>query len=86
MDRDNLRDIQRLQRSRPGGRARVMLFGEYAGGEQGEGQRGEVVSDPYYGGSAGFEKVYEQVRRFSQNFLREAFPGAEGASERGRGC
>ncbi|KAJ6157494.1 Protein-tyrosine phosphatase low molecular weight mammalian [Penicillium chermesinum] len=30
---------------------------------------GEVVEDPYYGGSKGFENVYKQVTRFSQGFL-----------------
>ena len=30
---------------------------------------GEVVKDPYYGGANGFEEVYQQVTRFSQNFM-----------------
>ncbi|KAL1975125.1 hypothetical protein VTN31DRAFT_3517 [Thermomyces dupontii] len=30
---------------------------------------GEEVPDPYYGGIKGFEKVYEQVMRFSEGLL-----------------
>jgi low molecular weight phosphotyrosine protein phosphatase len=30
---------------------------------------GEVVQDPYYGGANGFEEVYQQVVRFSLNFV-----------------
>ena len=66
MDRSNLSDLQRLQRSNPDGKAKVMLFGAY-----GEGKNGEVVADPYYGGQDGFEKAYEQCARFSRNFLKD---------------
>ncbi|KAG6030851.1 hypothetical protein E4U41_007750 [Claviceps citrina] len=63
MDRSNLSDLKALQK---GGKARVMLFGEFSG-------RGkpEVVNDPYYGGRDGFDKAFEQCSRFSGNFLRE---------------
>lgn len=45
---------------------RVMLFGEWSGRGKG---RGEEVEDPYYGGGKGFEIAYEQVDRFSRNFM-----------------
>ncbi|KAL2021825.1 hypothetical protein VTK56DRAFT_6599 [Thermocarpiscus australiensis] len=69
MDRSNLEDLQRLQRRKPGSKAKVMLFGEYSGTG-----RAEAISDPYYGGRQGFEKAYEQARRFSINFLKDVFP------------
>ncbi|KAL4808877.1 phosphotyrosine protein phosphatase I superfamily [Aspergillus unguis] len=51
--------------------AEVRLFGDYGAGgalhEQIGG--GETVKDPYYGGANGFEEVYQQVVRFSKNFL-----------------
>lgn len=68
MDRSNLSDLTRLQRSSPDSRARVMLFGEYAGRENG---KAEIVNDPYYGGDEGFRKAFEQCSRFAENFLRE---------------
>lgn len=71
MDRSNLRDLKDLQ-ERHGGKARVMLFGEFRGGE---GKVAEVVGDPYYGGIEGFETAYEQCLRFSKNFLKEVVDG-----------
>ncbi|KAL4881097.1 phosphotyrosine protein phosphatase I superfamily [Aspergillus karnatakaensis] len=51
--------------------AEVRLFGDYGAGgvlhEKAGG--GEIVQDPYYGGANGFEEVYQQVVRFSKNFL-----------------
>lgn len=44
---------------------KVMLFGAWSGGK-----RVEEVDDPYYGGRNGFEVAYEQVERFSKNFIR----------------
>ncbi|KAL4980378.1 phosphotyrosine protein phosphatase I superfamily [Aspergillus desertorum] len=52
--------------------AEVRLFGDY-GPEGSLHERvggGEVVQDPYYGGANGFEAVYQQVARFSNNFLQ----------------
>jgi low molecular weight phosphotyrosine protein phosphatase len=71
MDRSNLSDIQREQRKKSGGasKAKVMLFGEYSGTG-----KAEIVDDPYYGGSEGFETAYEQATRFSRNFLADVFP------------
>lgn len=67
MDRSNLSGLQRLQRNAPHSKAKVMLFGEFAG----EGKGVEVVEDPYYGGSQGFETAYQQCSRFSNNFLQQ---------------
>ncbi|PBP15464.1 Phosphotyrosine protein phosphatases I [Diplocarpon rosae] len=67
MDRQNLRDLQQI-RPRSRGKAKVMLFGEFAG------KKGvEEVDDPYYGARDGFEVAYEQCLRFSRNFLKETF-------------
>lgn len=70
MDSDNLRDLKALQKRKgASGKAKVMLFGEFAG------QGGlEEVADPYYGSNDGFEIAYEQCMRFSKNFLKEVFP------------
>jgi low molecular weight phosphotyrosine protein phosphatase len=70
MDRSNLRDLKRLQ-ERKAGKAQVMLFGEHSGGKV------EVVEDPYYGGTEGFELAYEQCMRFSKNFLKHVFLDVE---------
>ena len=68
MDRDNLRDLQRLHQ-RHGGQAKVMLFGRFGGGK-----KAEEVEDPYYGGKDGFTTAYEQCLRFTKNFLKDIFP------------
>lgn len=69
MDRSNLQNLQRMQRQiekREGPcRAKVMLFGEYNGRS-----RPEEVDDPYYGVDNGFDTVYGQVKKFSENFLK----------------
>lgn len=49
------------------GLAHVMLFGAFGGKAKGE---KEIVDDPYYGGDEGFEVAFEQVDRFSRNFLK----------------
>ncbi|KAK5057889.1 hypothetical protein LTR84_011890 [Exophiala bonariae] len=70
MDQQNLRDLQRVQRKVEGrgqkSKAQLMLFGEFAGSK-----KPEQVGDPYYGANNGFDTVYEQVTRFSNNFLRQ---------------
>lgn len=74
MDRSNLRDLKQFQQRHGGnGKAKVMLFGEFAG----DGKNAEVVSDPYYGARDGFEVAYEQCLRFSKNFLSAVVDGAE---------
>lgn len=51
--------------------AEVRLFGDFLPGGKilDRPGAGEVVQDPYYGGANGFEVVYQQVARFSRNFL-----------------
>jgi low molecular weight phosphotyrosine protein phosphatase len=70
MDAHNLRDLLRTQRRVESKgkktKAQVMLFGTYGGKSKPE----EIV-DPYYGADDGFGEVYEQVSRFSNNFLRQ---------------
>lgn len=44
MDRENLRNAERINKSGTG-KAKVMLFGEYAGTGR---KTAEVVEDPYY--------------------------------------
>ena len=65
MDAYNLRELQRKQRKQTNTKAQVMLFGTFNGKSKPE----EVV-DPYYGADTGFDEVYEQVSRFSKNFLK----------------
>ena len=75
MDASNLRDLHRIQKrvdlTGKKSKAKVMLFGEFSGGS-----RAEQVEDPYYGRNDGFEEVYEQVSKFSRNFLQEVFDNA----------
>ncbi len=68
IDEVSVGDLQRLQQ-RTGGKAKIMLFGEFGGKK-----RAEEVDDPYYGGRDGFEIAYEKIVRFSKNFLKETFP------------
>lgn len=69
MDRNNLRDLERLRKSNSDSKAKVMLFGEYSGTG-----KAEVVQDPWYGADEGFETTYQQCIRFTKNFLTEVFP------------
>lgn len=70
MDRSNLFDLQRLHKSHPDTKAKVMLYGEYSGTG-----KSEIVNDPYYGGQRGFEAAFEQCSRFGKNFLKEVVEG-----------
>ena len=56
MDRENLRDLKLM--ARPGAKARIRLLRDH----DPEGD-GADVPDPYYGGPAGFDLVYEMVHR-----------------------
>lgn len=80
MDRHNLQSLQRMQRiaeQKQGAvRANVSLFGAYAGKK-----KAEEVIDPYYGEDDGFEEVYEQVHRFSKNFLKDVVDTTSEAKE-----
>jgi len=73
MDKENVSNLRfmrtRILHRRNGdetGLAKVHLFGEFGGKK---GRKGEEVEDPYYGGDAGFETCYEQLKRFSKAFL-----------------
>lgn len=88
MDRENLRNLQRLaarrgreasgkaQADRVEG-ARVMLFGDFGG------VKGEEVVDPYYGANDGFEVAYEQMVRFTNGFVKEVW-GQRGEERSGQ--
>ncbi|KAF3762932.1 phosphotyrosine protein phosphatases I [Cryphonectria parasitica EP155] len=69
MDRNNLRDLERMHKNKPEARAKVMLFGEFSGTG-----KAEIVQDPWYGGIDGFETTYQQCIRFTRNFLQVVFP------------
>ncbi|MCJ1359208.1 MAG: hypothetical protein MMC33_009208 [Icmadophila ericetorum] len=80
MDRDNLRDLQRLRvrAAAKGGEqstGKVMLFGDFGG------KKGEEVGDPYYGARDGFEIAYEQMVRFSKGFLKDVVEKVNGQKE-----
>lgn len=70
MDAYNLSDLQRLKRRAESKgnatKAKVMMFGDFGGKS-----KGEEVIDPYYGADKAFEEVYQQVNRFSKNFLEQ---------------
>ena len=72
MDRQNLSELQRLKRHRPDSKAKIMLFGEHSGTGT-----AEIVNDPYYGALDGFSIAYDQVTRFSKNFLSATFTDEE---------
>ena len=63
MDRDNLRDLERLART-SGGTARIELLRAYD-----PERSGDDVPDPYYGGPSGFEDVFDIVSRSCRSLL-----------------
>ena len=67
MDRENLRDLQRMAAN--GARARIHLLREF----DPEGD-GDEVPDPYFGGEGGFETVYGMVRRSCEALLETLRP------------
>jgi len=66
-DESNLRNLQRI--TPKNSTAEVRLWGSYLDDEP--------IPDPYYGGSNGFESVYQQCVRLSNAFLDEVI-GKEG--------
>ncbi|CDK24271.1 unnamed protein product [Kuraishia capsulata CBS 1993] len=65
MDRSNM---AALEKKRPqGSKAIVKMFGEW----RTDPSYGKIIEDPYYGGSSGFERCYNQVRHFSEEFLKQ---------------
>lgn len=72
MDGSNLRNLLQMRNNVRSGEkiAEVRLFGDFGpDGTQSRVGGGEEVQDPYYGGTQGFEEVYEQAVRFSKAFL-----------------
>lgn len=71
MDRDNLRDLQRLslreKQPTAAKSAQVMLFGDFGG------VKGEEVADPYYGARDGFDVAYKQMVRFTNGFIKQVW-------------
>jgi low molecular weight phosphotyrosine protein phosphatase len=46
-----------------GSKAKIRLFGSYGDNRP--------ITDPYYGGSKGFEKAYQQCLKYSQGLLED---------------
>jgi protein-tyrosine phosphatase len=68
MDSENLKHLDAMA---PAGTSRkVHLYLDYA-----LGARGREVSDPYYGGAAGFDRVCDLVERASHGLLRRLAGG-----------
>jgi protein-tyrosine phosphatase len=64
MDRENLRELERL--ARPDARAEIRLLRAHDPVRD-----GDDVPDPYYGGPSGFDQVYEMVHRSCSALLAE---------------
>jgi low molecular weight phosphotyrosine protein phosphatase len=64
MDHENLENINLIKPS--DSKTKVMLFGEF-----GSDDINLVIKDPYYGGSNGFSRNYEQILDCSYGLLRE---------------
>lgn len=77
MDRENLRNLERLEGG-AGQSAALHLLREFD--PEGEGPDGGEVPDPYYGGPDGFERVYRMVRRSCRALLDELAAEKGGAS------
>lgn len=64
MDSDNLHDAKRLAKTEEQ-RAKVRLLRDY------DPEGGGDVPDPYYGGEAGFERVFEMISRSAEALFGE---------------
>ena len=64
MDDSNLQDLSAIAPHGAGGK--VHLFLDYALGET-----GQEVPDPYYGGTRGFDEVFDLVERASLGLMRK---------------
>ena len=64
MDRENLRSLERMA-GETDSEAVIRLLRDY-----GSDENSDEVPDPYYGGSSGFETVYEIVHRSCQGLLQ----------------
>jgi protein-tyrosine phosphatase len=66
MDTDNYDDIERLKDNYGNGKAEILIMRDY------DNQRsGADIPDPYYGGSNGFQLVYDLLDESLTNFLEE---------------
>lgn len=67
MDRSNFQDLKNLAASQPAElQDRLHLFLDFT-----EVYKGSEVPDPYYGGSQGFERVFEMVASASEGLLKD---------------
>ena len=64
MDASNYRDLKQL--ASPAGRKKLHLFMDFA-----QGWNETEVPDPYYGGSNGFEQVFDMVQAASEGLLED---------------
>ncbi len=64
MDASNYADLRRI--ASPAGRKKLHLFMDFAKGWQ-----ETEVPDPYYGGSHGFERVFDMVEAASEGLLED---------------
>ncbi|KAH3680811.1 hypothetical protein WICMUC_000162 [Wickerhamomyces mucosus] len=64
MDDSNFYNLNKINPK--GSRAKVSLFGEY----NTDNRFKKIVDDPYYGGNDGFEYNFEQIKYFSEEFLK----------------
>ncbi|HEY1605743.1 MAG TPA: low molecular weight protein-tyrosine-phosphatase [Allosphingosinicella sp.] len=63
LDRQNLRDLQRLRP--PGSKARLSLLLDHV-----EGREGQPVADPYYGSDAHFDTAWTEVSAGARGLAR----------------
>jgi low molecular weight phosphotyrosine protein phosphatase len=62
MDRENLTNVERIKPSKS--KAQIQLLGHF------DPEGDIIIKDPYYGGSSGFERNFQQVTRSSFGFLQ----------------
>lgn len=65
MDESNKSDL--LHMKPRDSKTHVAMFGEWGT----DPRYGKVITDPYYGGINGFERCYQQLNHFSENFLNK---------------
>ncbi len=66
MDKSNYADLERIRQGAGDGAAKLYLMRDFD--DKGKGQD---VPDPYYGGTDGFDRVYEMLNRSCKNLLAE---------------
>ena len=66
MDRENLRALEEL-RSETNSNTQITLLCSH----DPNGDNGEEIPDPYYGGASGFEKVYQLVHQSCKGLLQQ---------------